>query len=98
MERLSVSSVHKEQKLGAHQHAPHHNLYLHHGKHPQAPGLEDLAQSARPQQSQKHTWLFPRAIASPIAICHLIDSVAVRLKAKDLTHDEDMHGDRELRR
>ena len=29
--------------------APHHSLYLHHGKRPQAPGLEDLAQSARSQ-------------------------------------------------
>ena len=76
MERLSVSSVHKERKLGAHQCVPHHNLYLHHGKHPQAPGLEDLARSVCSQQSQRHTLPFHELLLAPLPVGSLIDHIA----------------------
>ena len=78
MERLSVSSAHKEQKLGAHQRVPHHNLYPHHGKHPQAPGLKDLAQSVRLQQSQKHTLPFHALLLAPLPVGSPIDCIATR--------------------
>ena len=63
--------------------------------------------SARTQRSspisafttKSKTYLaIPRATASPVAIGHPIDSVAACLKTEDLTRDEDMYGDCELRR
>ena len=65
-------------EIGAHQRALHHNLDPHHGKRPQAPGLEDLAQSAHSQRHRRHTLPFHALPLAPPPVGSLMDRNAAR--------------------
>ena len=78
MERSLVSSAHTEWKLGTHQRALHHNLDPHHGKRPQAPGLEDLAQSAHSQRHRRRTLPFHALPLAPPPVGSLMDRNVAR--------------------